>query len=135
MSLTEVYTDTREGRGKPRTASSGSLSLRARSPRPLQPFDDVSKGGDIELAEIDVTQGLSHSVDADGRKSSPAPSPLSDPPNLKVASWKTHLQFATLCFTLFLAGWNDGTTGPLLPRIQSNYHVGSICLELLAILD
>ena len=34
-----------------------------------------------------------------------------------------YIQFASLCFCLFLAGWNDGTTGPLLPRIQSNYHV------------
>ncbi len=32
-------------------------------------------------------------------------------------------QFATLCWTLFLAGWNDGTTGPLLDRIQHVYHV------------
>lgn len=38
---------------------------------------------------------------------------------------KARIQFATLCFTLFLAGWNDGTTGPLLPRIQSVYHVWS----------
>jgi hypothetical protein len=33
------------------------------------------------------------------------------------------LQFASLCWTLFLAGWNDGTTGPLLPRMQTHYHV------------
>jgi hypothetical protein len=33
------------------------------------------------------------------------------------------LQFSSLCWTLFLAGWNDGTTGPLLPRMQTNYHV------------
>lgn len=33
------------------------------------------------------------------------------------------VQFLTLCWTLFLAGWNDGTTGPLLPRIQEVYHV------------
>ena len=33
------------------------------------------------------------------------------------------VQFLTLCWTLFLTGWNDGTTGPLLPRIQEVYHV------------
>ena len=33
------------------------------------------------------------------------------------------VQFAALCYCLFLAGWNDGTTGPLLPRIQEVYHV------------
>lgn len=36
------------------------------------------------------------------------------------------IQFATLCWSIFLAGWNDGTTGPLLPRIQEVYHV---CLD------
>ena len=35
-----------------------------------------------------------------------------------------HIQFATLCWTLYLAGWNDATTGPLLPRIQKVYDVG-----------
>ena len=36
---------------------------------------------------------------------------------------KARIQFAALCWTLFLAGWNDGTPGPMLPRIQSVYHV------------
>ena len=35
------------------------------------------------------------------------------------------LAFLPLCFSVFLNGWNDGTTGPLLPRIQSYYHVSS----------
>lgn len=33
------------------------------------------------------------------------------------------IQFATFCLTLFLGGWNDGTTGPMLPRIQEVYDV------------
>ncbi|KAG6900372.1 hypothetical protein C0993_011722 [Termitomyces sp. T159_Od127] len=33
-----------------------------------------------------------------------------------------HIQLVALCMSLFLAGWNDGTTGPLLPRIQSVYN-------------
>ncbi|KAF9555665.1 MFS general substrate transporter [Agrocybe pediades] len=33
------------------------------------------------------------------------------------------IQFSSLCFSLFLAGWNDGTIGPLLPRIQQVYKV------------
>ena len=41
---------------------------------------------------------------------------------------KARIQFITLCWTLFLAGWNDGTTGPLLPRIQIVYHVRCSCL-------
>jgi len=33
------------------------------------------------------------------------------------------VQSAAVCWCLFLAGWNDGTTGPLLPRIQEVYDV------------
>ena len=33
------------------------------------------------------------------------------------------VQFLALCFCLFLVGWNDGSTGPLLLRIQDAYHV------------
>jgi fucose permease len=37
---------------------------------------------------------------------------------------RARIQFTSLCYSMFLAGWNDGTTGPLLPRIQKVYHVG-----------
>ena len=40
-----------------------------------------------------------------------------------------HVQFAACCVPLFLAGWNDGTLGPLLPRIQSVYHVSSFLIH------
>lgn len=36
------------------------------------------------------------------------------------------IYLATLCWCLFMAGWNDGTLGPFLPRLQSVYHVSSI---------
>jgi hypothetical protein len=45
------------------------------------------------------------------------------------ATERTH--FAALCWCIFLAGWNDGTTGPLLPRIQQVYHVCSYLLRSL----
>ncbi|KAJ7288976.1 major facilitator superfamily domain-containing protein [Mycena rebaudengoi] len=41
------------------------------------------------------------------------------------------VQLITLCWTLFLIGWNDGTLGPLLPRIQQVYHVGYTIVSLL----
>ncbi|KAF9448120.1 MFS general substrate transporter [Macrolepiota fuliginosa MF-IS2] len=43
------------------------------------------------------------------------------------------IQFSALCWCIFLAGWNDGTTGPLLPRIQEVYHVGFIIVSLIFI--
>ena len=36
---------------------------------------------------------------------------------------QAHLMYATALMMMFLAGWNDGTTGPLLPRIQVVYNV------------
>jgi hypothetical protein len=32
-------------------------------------------------------------------------------------------QFLALCWALFMIGWTDGSTGPLLPRIQNFYDV------------
>ena len=32
-------------------------------------------------------------------------------------------QFLALCWALFIIGWCDGSTGPLLPRIQEFYDV------------
>lgn len=32
-------------------------------------------------------------------------------------------QFLALCWSLFVMGWTDGSTGPLLPRIQIFYSV------------
>jgi hypothetical protein len=32
-------------------------------------------------------------------------------------------QFAAVCLCFFISGWNDGSTGPLIPTIQRYYHV------------
>ena len=32
-------------------------------------------------------------------------------------------QFLSLCWCLFLMGWINGSTGPLLPSIQKSYNV------------
>jgi hypothetical protein len=37
-----------------------------------------------------------------------------------------NIQYAALCFSMFMLGWNDGSTGPLLPRIQEVYGVRSL---------
>ncbi|KAF4620264.1 hypothetical protein D9613_001062 [Agrocybe pediades] len=48
-----------------------------------------------------------------------AGSTLLSPAQKRVAT----LQFLALCFSLFVLGWNDGSTGTLLPRIQEVYNV------------
>lgn len=44
-------------------------------------------------------------------------------PSLPSTKLRERIQFFALCYAMFLLGWNDGTTGPLLPRIQEVYHV------------
>ena len=39
---------------------------------------------------------------------------------------KGHLGFAVMCWSFFLYGWNDSSTGPLLPTIQRHYNVGQL---------
>lgn len=56
------------------------------------------------------------------------PPPTAFPASTPALRQKARLQYLTLCWTLFLAGWNDGTTGPLLPRMQTVYHVRRVRL-------
>lgn len=39
------------------------------------------------------------------------------------------IHFATCCFSIWLEGWNDASTGPLLPRFQSHYHARIFCVS------
>ena len=50
-------------------------------------------------------------------------SPVVSPELERKYRLRGYLQFLANCWTLFLAGWNDGTTGPLLPRIREVYDV------------
>lgn len=88
-------------------------SNRSRSPRPTSSAVQVNEdSNNLEL------------TDNTGKKSEISTHAVSDlPPNPDIYRTKARIQFASVCFSLFLAGWNDGTTGPLLPRIQKVYHV------------
>ncbi|TDL25163.1 MFS general substrate transporter [Rickenella mellea] len=57
--------------------------------------------------------------------------PAITPGNKRVAV----IQFAALCFSLFLIGWGDGSSGPLLPRIQQVYHVQYAVVALLFVMN
>jgi hypothetical protein len=57
-----------------------------------------------------------------------AASPVTSTSNLNGHRLRAGLQLASVCYSMFLAGWNDGTTGPLLPRIQKFYKVCPISL-------
>ncbi|KAG1767983.1 MFS general substrate transporter [Suillus occidentalis] len=54
-------------------------------------------------------------------------------PSAKHRAQKTRekIQFAALCWFVCLEGWNDGSNGPLLPRIQKVYGVGYAVVSLI----
>ena len=120
MSLTNVQTVV-ETSLEPHT----SIPLRARSPHPpsSSSFTNNNKS-QIELAELG--RQPSHGSKSIADVVTATPSTLTTSEQVaKAKQWKAHWQFVTLCWSLFLAGWNDGTTGPLLPRIQEVYHVST----------
>ncbi|KAJ7267042.1 major facilitator superfamily domain-containing protein [Mycena haematopus] len=52
-------------------------------------------------------------------------------PRSKQHVFRERVQLFALYWCLFLAGWNDGTAGPLIPRIQQVYHVGFAVVSLI----
>lgn len=46
-----------------------------------------------------------------------------DPVLAAVYRRKSLVHFVALCGCMFVNGWNDATTGPMLPRIQEKYDV------------
>lgn len=53
--------------------------------------------------------------------SSCPPSPVPEKTREQIIA--SRIQFAALCLSLFLLGWNDGSTGPLIPRLREVYNV------------
>lgn len=45
------------------------------------------------------------------------------------------LHFFACCWCFFLEGWNDGSTGPLLPAIQRHYNVGFAVVSMIFVLN
>ena len=43
---------------------------------------------------------------------------------------QANIMYASMLYTMLLSGWNDGTTGPLLPRIQEYYGVSILPLSI-----
>ncbi|KIY70510.1 MFS general substrate transporter [Cylindrobasidium torrendii FP15055 ss-10] len=68
-----------------------------------------------------------------------SPVELKDTPTLHnvpdAATKKKHtrtsnIHFIAVTFAFFLSGWQDGTTGPLLPVMQTHYHIGFVLVSL-----
>lgn len=48
------------------------------------------------------------------------------PTGPEMTPWQEKMYLGALCLCLFVAGWNDGTIGPLLPRIQDYYKASQL---------
>ena len=100
-----------------------SVDIHARSIHGPSPQEWLGIGSkDVELADLGgkspAAAGNTAVVVA---QSNPSPQPQPSASARRTA----RIQFMALCWSLFAIGWNDGTTGPLLTRIQSVYHVWS----------
>ncbi|RDX45187.1 MFS general substrate transporter [Lentinus brumalis] len=109
-------------------------NLRARSPHPPEVTPAGSVNGDEKSyrKSLDMVEtGPAECLDSQSGRVPSSAVAAGTPASRRLA----RIQFATLCWTLFLAGWNDGTTGPLLPRIQRVYHVGFAVVSVIFIFN
>jgi hypothetical protein len=74
-------------------------------------------------ADIDIKDLTSVRVNEPGGPSAPGDRVQTVSPKTRK---RLEIQYACLCTALFLAGWNDGTNGHLIPRIQLHYNVKSV---------
>ncbi|CAE6524345.1 unnamed protein product [Rhizoctonia solani] len=92
-------------------AIGGSASPSRRHPR------------DQEAIEMDtIEKTLTNSASVSLRPEIPA---------WTMSTKKEWLAIMACCWCLFLAGWNDATTGPLLPTIQAHYGVNFTVVSML----
>lgn len=89
-------------------------SVRSKSPPPQPSSSSIQVVEDIENIEF---------TDRTGKGSERANSSVTLSANTNAHRLRARIQFASCCYSMFLAGWNDGSTGPLLPRIQKVYNV------------
>ncbi|KAG8944998.1 hypothetical protein FRC04_001253 [Tulasnella sp. 424] len=117
--------------GPKKKSSSRSLRLIGRDAAPsirAREHHEVD-GETIQLEDMAPSmskEGLSASASTAGIEGQQAPAPEFD---MSIRDERIYL--ATLCYNLFVAGWNDATLGPLLPRIQEYYHVGYTVVSIL----
>ncbi|EIN08470.1 MFS general substrate transporter [Punctularia strigosozonata HHB-11173 SS5] len=111
----------------PATHFSSVDGAKAPSPRPRVPTHSKSDSfGDAEDIELQDRERAGPTVAAEDAA-------VEDVPFVQTKQQVLlgHIQLAALCWCLFMAGWNDGTTGPLLPRIQTVYHVGFVIVSMI----
>lgn len=79
------------------------------------------------MVDVDAFQPNPHviAIDSESSEATPLLGSHSVQPLSKEERRVGRIQFFALCCSLFVIGWNDGSIGPLLPRIQKVYEVRS----------
>lgn len=95
--------------------------------QPNYSSNGLARKSDKEPEELELTERTADPSAASSALGATAgqevdPATMVDP-SLPSTKLRERIQFFSLCYAMFLLGWNDGTTGPLLPRIQEVYHV------------
>ncbi|KAI0760312.1 MFS general substrate transporter [Fomes fomentarius] len=103
-----------------------------RPDEPVTPDVTVNDDGKSLRKSLEIVE--TSPADLEGSHTGVVP-PTAVPASTPASRRKARIQFVTLCWSLFLAGWNDGTTGPLLPRIQRVYHVGFAVVSLIFVFN
>lgn len=100
----------------PRLPDEEDITIRRDAPK-VQAHTTVHPTGDSEANDVDLLSrtGTASSVTADQVRL----------PRSHAMRMKGHFMYGSLLGSMFLSGWNDATTGPLLPRIQVVYHVSA----------
>lgn len=76
----------------------------------------------VHATPVDPERGSMGSVDPSVQALRESVTAL-DPALEAVYRRKSLVHFLALCSCMFVNGWNDATTGPMLPRIQEKYNV------------
>ncbi|KAJ7609796.1 MFS general substrate transporter [Mycena polygramma] len=85
----------------------------------------------VELQPLPKPASVANSKDGAAHAATDSAAPVPVLPRSKQHVSRERVQLLALCWCLFLAGWNDGTSGPLIPRIQRVYHVGFAVVSLI----
>ncbi|CAE6416259.1 unnamed protein product [Rhizoctonia solani] len=92
--------------------------------RPPSPTPRLQYRHDQEAIEMDTMGG-----GLDSKSISTAGAP--EVPAWTMSPKEEWAAIATCCGCMFMSGWNDAATGPLLPTIQAHYNIGFIVVSML----
>lgn len=98
------------------TAPEGSANPRYPTARSVQIGGDTEPTDLLSFKHVNVQRQDSQRTSTTGTANAAVV-------QTKAQRLHARVQFATVCWIEYLAGWNDGSTGPLLSRIQKVYNV------------